>query len=64
MIRTRVTMKRKEFGNDSNGQFIDKDPSENTYDLKNLAKQGGQMYKLFRKELEIGLQAARKMVNI
>jgi hypothetical protein len=37
-------MKRKDFGNDSNGQFIDKEPGEATYDLKTFQKAGGQMY--------------------
>ena len=57
-------MKRREFGNDNNGQFIDKEPGESTYDLKTFQKQGGQPYLLYRKELEIGLQAAHRMVNI
>ena len=63
LIKTRVTMKRKEFGNDNNGQMIDKEPGESTYDLKTFTKQGGQPYILYRKELEIGLQAANKMIN-
>ena len=33
LIRTRMTMKRREFGNDLAG-FIDKEPGESTYDLK------------------------------
>ena len=28
LIRTRVTMKRREFGNEATGQFIDKEPGE------------------------------------
>ena len=56
-------MKRREFGNDNNGQFIDKEPGESTYDLKNIQKANSQMYMLQRKELEIGLQAARRMIN-
>ena len=57
-------MKRREFGNDNNGQFIDKEPSENTYDLKNFGKLNTQMYPRELRELEIGLQAANKMINI
>ena len=64
MIRQRVTMKRREFGNDNNGQFIDKEPSENTYDLKNFGKLNTQMYPRELRELEIGLQAANRMINI
>ena len=56
-------MKRREFGNDNNGQFIDKEPSESTYDLKNFGKMGTQMYQRELRELEIGLQAANRMVN-
>ena len=63
LIRQRVTMKRREFGNDNNGQFIDKEPSESTYDLKNFGKMGTQMYQRELRELEIGLQAANRMVN-
>ena len=37
-------MKRREFGNDNNGQFIDKEPGESTYDLKNIQKQNSQLY--------------------
>ena len=47
-------MKRKEFGNDSSGQFIDKEPGESTYDLKNMNK-GPLIHPLKRRELEIGL---------
>ena len=28
LIRTRVTMKRREFGNEATGQFIDKEPGD------------------------------------
>lgn len=59
----RVTMKRKEYGND-NIQFIDKEPGEATQDLKTFQKGGGQVYMPKRRELEIGLQAANKMVNL
>ena len=31
-------MKRREFGNDNNGQMIDKEPGESTYDLKTFQK--------------------------
>jgi len=55
-------MKRREFEADTSG-FIDKEPGESTYDLKTFTKQGGQPYILYRKELEIGLQAAWKMVK-
>jgi len=41
LIKTRVTMKRREFGNDNNGNMIDKEPGESTYDLKTFTKQGG-----------------------
>lgn len=57
-------MQRREFGSDSNGQFIEKETGDSTHDLKTVAKQGANMYKVARKELEIGLQAANKMVNI
>lgn len=58
-------MKRREFGNDNNGQnFIDKEPGENTFDLKVYSKQGGQPYQRNRRELEIGLQAAHQMINL
>lgn len=55
-------MKRREFGNDSNGNYIEKDPGESTYDLKMFQK-SLQLYMLQRRELEIGLQAANRMVN-
>jgi len=47
-------MKRREFGNDSVGQFIEKEPAESTYDLKNVTK-GSILHPIKRKELEIGL---------
>ena len=56
-------MKRREFGNDTTSQFIDKDPGESTYDLKNVNK-GPLIHPLRRRELEIGLQAANPMINI
>lgn len=57
-------MKRKEFGNENNGQFIDKEPGDATQDLKTFAKTSSQGYTPKRRELEIGLQAANKMVNL
>lgn len=57
-------MKRRDFGNDNNTNFIDKEPGESTYDLKVYSKQGGQPYQKNRKELEIGLQAAHQMINL
>lgn len=57
-------MKRREFGNENSGQFIDKEPGEQTYDLKTYVKAGAQPYLLIRKELEIGLQAANRMINL
>jgi len=56
-------MKRRDFGNDSSGQFIDKEPGESTSDLKNVTK-GALIHPLKRRELEIGLQAANPMINI
>ena len=56
-------MKRIEFGNE-NLQCIDKDPGDTHYDLKPQTKQGASLYQVPRKELEIGLQAANKMINI
>jgi hypothetical protein len=56
-------MKRKDFGNDSSGQYIDKEPGESTFDLKNMTK-GALIHPLKRRELEIGLQAANPMMNI
>lgn len=56
-------MKRKDFGNDNDGKYIDKEPGESTFDLKAVPKSTGQLYLLTRKELEIGLQAAHRMVN-
>ena len=40
LIKSRVTMKRREFGNENSGQFIDKEPGEQTYDLKTYQKAG------------------------
>ena len=48
-------MKRKDFYNEITSHYIDKEPNESTYDLKNLSKQSGNLYKQPRKELEIGL---------
>ena len=63
LIKTRVCMKRVEFGNENSGQFIDKDPGDTHYDLKTQSKSGTQLYQVDRRELEIGLQAANKMIN-
>ena len=55
-------MKRKDFGGENNGQFIDKEPAEQTNDLKVQTKPGQMIYRE-QKELEIGLQAANRMIN-
>jgi hypothetical protein len=57
-------MKRKDFGNENATGFIEKEPGESTYDLKTFQKSGAQFLTMRRKELEIGLQAANKMINI
>ena len=62
LIRMRVTKPRREFA-DENFSFTEKDAGDATNDLKQNQKQG-QTFFVERKQLDIGLQAANKMVNL
>ena len=63
LIRLRVTKPRKEFADDS-FSFTEKDHGDGTFDLKPNFKGNQQTYMIKKKELEIGLQAANKLVNL
>ena len=63
LIRLRVTKPRREFADDSYS-FTEKDHGDGTFDLKPNFKGGQQVYMTKRRELEIGLQAANKLVNL
>ena len=58
-----MTKPRKEFA-DENFSFTEKDAGDTTNDLKQNVKGATQAFGIPRQQLDIGLQAANKMINL